>query len=164
MMKKLYALVAALMVSVAANAQFEQGKIYMNGSLTGLNMSYSGNTKFNMGASGQMGYMVADDWLVYGSLAYNHYGSKDISDTYSFGVGGRYYIEQNGIYLGMNCKLAHAKGYTDVMPGFEVGYAYFLSRTVTLEPTIYYDQSFKSHSDYSTVGFKVGIGVYLFND
>ena len=44
MMKKLYALVAALMVSVAANAQFEQGKIYMNGSLTGLNMSYSGNT------------------------------------------------------------------------------------------------------------------------
>ena len=70
----------------------------------------------------------------------------------------------NGIYLGMNCKLAHAKGYTDVMPGFEVGYAYFLSRTVTLEPAIYYDQSFKSHSDYSTVGFKVGIGVYLFND
>lgn len=60
MMKKLYALVAALMVSVAANAQFEQGKFYMNGSLTGLNMSYSGNTKFNMGASGQMGYMVAD--------------------------------------------------------------------------------------------------------
>ena len=163
-MKKLYALVAALMVSVAANAQFEQGKFYMNGSLTGLNMSYSGNTKFNMGASGQMGYMVADDGLVYGSLAYNHYGSKDISDTYSFGVGGRYYIEQNGIYLGMNCKLAHAKGYTDVMPGFEVGYAYFLSRTVTLEPAIYYDQSFKSHRDYSTVGFKVGIGVYLFND
>ena len=64
----------------------------------------------------------------------------------------------------MNCKLAHAKGFTDVMPGFEVGYAYFLSRTVTLEPAIYYDQSFKSHSDYSTVGFKVGIGVYLFND
>ena len=45
-----------------------------------------------------------------------------------------------------------------------MGYAYFLSRTVTLEPAIYYDQSFKSHSDYSTVGFKVGIGVYLFND
>ena len=76
-MKKLYALVAALMVSVAANAQFEQGKIYMNGSLTGLNMSYSGNTKFNMGASGQMGYMVADDWLVYGSLAYNHYEDSE---------------------------------------------------------------------------------------
>ena len=164
MMKKLYALVAALMVSVAANAQFEQGKIYMNGSLTGLNMSYSGNTKFNMGASGQMGYMVADDWLVYGSLAYNHYGSKDISDTYSFGVGGRYYIEQNGIYLGVNCKYVHAgKKFNDIMPGVEVGYAYFLNNSVTVEPAIYYDQSFKNHKDFSTIGLKIGVGIYLFN-
>ena len=155
---------AALLVSVAANAQFEQGKVYMNGSLTGLNLCYNGNAKFNVGASGQMGYMVADDWLVYGTVGYNHYGSKDINDNFNVGVGGRYYIEQNGIYLGMNCKLMHTKGYTDVMPGFEVGYAYFLSRTVTLEPAVYYDQSFKDHSKYSTVGFKVGIGVYLFND
>ena len=162
MMKKLYALVAALMVSVAANAQFEQGKFYMNGSLTGLNMSYSGNTKFNMGASGQMGYMVADDWLVYGSLAYNHYGSKDISDTYSFGVGGRYYIEQNGIYLGASLNYSHMyESCDDFQPSVQVGYAFFLSRTVTVEPEIYYNQSFKSHKDYSKVGFRIGIGVYL---
>ena len=45
-----------------------------------------------------------------------------------------------------------------------MGYAYFLSRTVTIEPAIYYDQSFKDHSKYSTIGLKVGIGVYLFND
>ena len=50
------------------------------------------------------------------------------------------------------------------MPGIEVGYAYFLSRTVTIEPAIYYNQSFKNHSDFSSVGLKVGIGVYLFND
>lgn len=164
MKKKILAMAAALFMSVAAHAQFEQGKLYINGSLTGLNLSYSGNTKFNAGAEGQMGYMVADDWLVYGTVGYNHYGAKDINDTFHFGVGGRYYIEQNGLYLGVNCKLKHTKGYTDVMPGFEVGYAYFLSRTVTLEPAVYYDQSFKNHSDYSTVGFKVGIGVYLFND
>ena len=47
------------------------------------------------------------------------------------------------------------------MPGVEVGYAFFLSRTVTVEPSIYYNQSFKEHSDYSKIGLKIGIGVYL---
>ena len=39
--------------------------------------------------------------------------------------------------------------------------AYFVSKQVTIEPAIYYDQSFKKHTDYSTIGFKVGIGIYL---
>ena len=50
------------------------------------------------------------------------------------------------------------------MPGVEVGYSFFVSRTVTIEPAIYYDQSFKNHSDYSTIGLKIGLGVYLFKD
>ena len=48
-----------------------------------------------------------------------------------------------------------------MMPGLEVGYAFFVSKTVTIEPAVYYDQSFKDHSDFSTIGFKVGVGVYL---
>ena len=48
-----------------------------------------------------------------------------------------------------------------MLPGVEVGYAFFLSRTVTVEPSIYYDQSFKNHSDFSTIGFRIGVGVYL---
>ncbi len=51
--------------------------------------------------------------------------------------------------------------YNDFMPGVEVGYSYFVSKQVTIEPAIYYDQSFKKHTDYSTIGFKVGIGIYL---
>ena len=47
------------------------------------------------------------------------------------------------------------------MPGLEVGYAFFLSKTITVEPAIYYDQSLKDHSQYSTIGLKVGIGIYL---
>ena len=47
------------------------------------------------------------------------------------------------------------------MPGLEVGYAFFVSKTVTVEPAVYYDQSLKDHSDFSTIGFKVGVGVYL---
>ena len=103
-------------------------------------------------------------FFLYKLFDYSHKGKGDNANQYSVGVGGRYYIEQNGLYLGAQCKLAHASHYTDVMPGIEVGYAYFLSRTVTIEPAIYYNQSFKNHSDFSTVGLKVGIGVYLFND
>ena len=49
------------------------------------------------------------------------------------------------------------------MPGAEVGYAFYINRSVTIEPAVYYDHSFKN-SDYSTVGLKVGIGIYLFDD
>ena len=47
MIKKLFAMAAALFVTATANAQFEQGKLYLNGSLTGLNLSYNGTSKFN---------------------------------------------------------------------------------------------------------------------
>jgi len=49
------------------------------------------------------------------------------------------------------------------MPGAELGYAFFVNRSVTNEPAVYYDHSFKN-SDYSTVGLKIGIGIYLFDD
>ena len=60
--------------------------------------------------------------------------------------------------------MVHAShNYNDLMPGAEVGYAFFINRSVTIEPAVYYDQSFKK-SKYSTVGLKVGIGIYLFDD
>ena len=47
------------------------------------------------------------------------------------------------------------------MPGIELGYAFFLGKSVTIEPSVYYDQSIKNHSDYSKVGLKIGVGIYL---
>jgi hypothetical protein len=100
--------------------------------------------------------------MILGQASYEHSGNDFVADKISVGAGGRYYIIQNGLYLGLNCKLIHTDhSYNDLMPGLEVGYAFFLSRTVTIEPAVYYDQSFKNHSDYSTIGLKVGIGVYL---
>ena len=51
--------------------------------------------------------------------------------------------------------------YKDLKPGLELGYAFFLGKSVTLEPALYYDQSFRNHSDYSTVGLRIGVGIYL---
>lgn len=165
MKKKLTLLFVALMMVVAANAQFQEGKGYLGASLTGLDMSYSGAEKFNLGIEAKGGYLIADNLMLLGMASYEHSGNDEVADRVSVGVGARYYIIQNGLYLGVNGKLIHANhDYNDVMPGLEMGYAFFINRSVTIEPAIYYDQSFKNHSDYSKIGFKVGVGIYLFDD
>ena len=162
MMKKSGTMVVALMMAVGAHAQFEEGKVYVGASLTGINLNYNGNDGFNLGAQAHVGYLCMDNLMLLGQVGYEHKGTDGMPDKLTLGVAGRYYIIQNGLYLGAGCKLVHANhNYNDVMPGVEVGYAFFLSRTVTVEPAIYYDQSFKDHSNYSTIGLKIGIGVYL---
>ena len=164
-MKKLLVILAVVLMPLAASAQFEEGKVYSGASLTGLNLSYSGAEKFNIGLQGQLGYFVADDVQLYVQGGWQHAGDDLKFDQVELGGGGRYYIIQNGIFLGASGKYIHASSsYNDFMPGVEVGYAFFINRTVTIEPAIYYDQSFKKHSDYSTVGFRIGIGINLFQN
>ncbi|MBR6418365.1 MAG: hypothetical protein IKS36_06075 [Bacteroidales bacterium] len=165
MKKRITVIISALLLTLSASAQFEKDKIYIGSSVTGLNLTYSGLEKLSLGAQAQVGYFVAQDLMLYAQCGYNHSGVEGSADQIGAGVGGRYYIEQNGIFLGANCNLVHAyHNYNDIRPGVEVGYAFFLSRTVTIEPAIYYIQSFKKHSDYSTIGLKIGFGIYLFND
>ena len=162
MNKKFYMLIMALLISITANAQFEQGKWYLGASMSGLDISYSGAENFNIGLDAKAGYLIADDWMLLGQLGWQHNGHAGESDAVTLGIGGRYYIIQNGLYLGVNAKLVHAyHNYNDFLPGIEVGYAFFLNKTLTIEPAIYYDQSFKRHSDYSKIGFRIGLGVYL---
>ena len=159
--KKIAVMALALMVSVGAHAQFESGKQYCGASLTGLNLSYNGSEELSLGIQAKAGYFFEDDMMLLAQAEYKHSGLEGVKDYWALGAQGRYYIEQNGIYLGAGMKLIHTGSYNDVMPGVEVGYAFFVSKQVTIEPAVYYDQSFKNHSDYSTVGVKVGIGIYL---
>ena len=163
-MKKLLMLFAALVLTLSASAQFEQGKKYAGASLSGLDLSYNGSKELSFGVSGKAGCFPADNLLLYGMAGYDHAG-KDADDSFNVGLGGRYYITQNGIFLGANAKFVHANSnYNDLMPGIEVGYAFFISHSVTIEPSIYYQQSFKRHSDYSTIGLQIGFGIYLGKD
>ena len=159
--KKIAVVALGLMVSVGAHAQFESGKQYCGASLTGLNLSYNGSEELSLGIQSKAGYFFEDDMMLLAQAEYKHSGLEGVKDYWALGAQGRYYIEQNGIYLGAGMKLIHTGSYNDVMPGVEVGYAFFVSKQVTIEPAVYYDQSFKNHSDYSTVGVKVGIGIYL---
>lgn len=159
-MKKIVLFAVALLMSVAANAQFEKGKAYVGASLSGLDLS-SQAEKFHLGVNAKVGYTLADDLMATAVASYEHL--KDSPDTYSFGVGGRYYIVQNGLYLGAGIKYKHTECYNDFMPGLQIGYAFFISRTVTIEPELYIDFSTK-HFKNTCYGLGVGFGVYLFKD
>lgn len=161
-MKKLSLLLIALLMAVTGYAQFEKDKWYIGSSVTGFGLSYSGAEEFNIGLDIKGGRMVDNDWMLLGQFGWQHSGMQGASDMVTLGIGGRYYVRQNGLYLGVNAKFVHAyHNYNDLMPGIEIGYAFFLNDIVTIEPAVYYDQSFRNHSDYSKFGFKVGIGVYL---
>lgn len=161
-MKKIVFLFAAMMISLASHAQFEQGKAYVGASLSSFDLSYSGLTKGCIGVQGKVGYLLVDNLMALGQLSYEK--QQDVPSVLTVGAGGRYYIEQNGLFLGASALYKHIDSYDDFMPSVQVGYSFFVSRTVTIEPELYYEQSFKNHSDYSKFGLRIGIGVYLFRD
>lgn len=159
-MKKLLLVALMFVFTLTANAQFEKGKFYGGASLSGIDFNYSGANKFSVDAEANVGYFVLDNVLV---LAKAGIDTNRQYTNLSLGVGGRYYIIQNGIYLGLNAsvKQVDSERHNDVTAGMEVGYAFFINRHCTIEPAVYYDQSFKSHKDYSSVGVKVGFCIYM---
>ena len=162
MKKKIAMFIATMMVSLASHAQFEAGKTYVGASLSGLDLSYSGLGGGSFGIQGKAGYMLADNWMAIGQLSYDK--QKNVPYTMSFGAGARCYIVQNGLFLGASALYKHRQSYDDLMPSIQIGYAFFINRTVTIEPEVYYEQSIKSHKDYSQIGLRIGIGIYLFKD
>ena len=162
MKKKIVLFVTAVMMSLAAHAQFESGKLYVGASLSGFDLSYNGLTKGHIGVQGKVGYMVADNLLLTAQTAYEKY--HDVPYTLSAAAGMRYYIQQNGIFLGASTVVKHGNEYDDFLPSVQVGYTFFINRMLTIEPELYYEQSFKNHSDYSQIGVRIGLGIYLFKD
>lgn len=163
MRKKIVMLLVGLLSATATFAQFEQDKIYFSAGASNLNLGYTGCEKFSADLQLKGGYLFQDNWMALANLGYGYH--KYSPNTFSLGAGLRYYIEQNGIYLGVGVDYKHANhNYDDFMPNVNIGYAFFLSRTVTVEPELYYNQSFKNHSDYSGAGLRVNFGIYLFTD
>lgn len=165
-MKKLFVMLMALTMSAATYAQFEQGKVYANASLSGIDLNYNGNEKWKLDLQTKAGYLFMDNLMATAQMEYRV--RRHEPNSFSAGVGARYYILQNGLYLGAGCNYMHHSSsdgmVDDFLPTVQVGYAFFLSRTVTIEPELYYNQSFKDHSAYSGAGFRIGIGIYLGKD
>lgn len=160
-MKKVFILLTLLVLSaVSASAQFEQGKKYVNANLTSAGISYSDRDELAFGFGAQGGYMIDESVMLLGEAGFD-YRNSDCRSIYA-GVKGRYYIEQNGIYLGCGARLLHEfKNYNDVQLTPEVGYAFFVSHDVVIEPSLYYDISLTDFSHKSKVGLKIGLGVFF---
>ena len=166
-MKKMFLALLLAVVALNASAQFEKKTKYMNGSLTGLDINYSKNTKFRMGLEAMGGYFIEDSWMAYGRLGYDHQyvkGASNDVDNFNLGAGARYYFTQNGIFLGCGLlyEYAHSGVNThniDLTP--EVGYCFYINHFVSLEPSVYYNLCMNHFTDGSKVGLKLGIGIYF---
>lgn len=165
MKKTMIAVLCGLMFSLAGSAQnkvdstpFFQDKVFVNASTTGLGLSYDKTQDWRLGVDLNGGYFIDDNIAVMGKLGYDLVTGPDLLTV---GVGMRYYMEQNGIFFGGGLNYKHQDRYDDFMPTIHAGYAFFLNRTVTFEPVIYYNQSLKSHSDYSGFGIRLGFSIYF---
>ena len=158
-MKKTLLVLFLLIGTLSAHAQFERGKKYVSASISGLGMSYSSSEKFRLGLDASFGYFLADCFMLRANVGYDH--TRAIDDV-SVGLGARYYFDQSGVFLGTGAEYLHfSPSNNDVQIPFEVGYAFFINRFITIEPSIYYKMSLHDFSDNSTVGLNIGIGFYF---
>jgi len=166
MKKVLMTLLCGVLCSMTISAQnllktpFYEGKFYVGASTTGVGLNYSSSEKWNMDLSLRGGYLVEDNWMVTGQMGFDYHEAAP--NAFNAGIGVRYYIQDNGLFMGLGANYVHANhNYDDVMPMINVGYAFFLNRHVTLEPELFYKQSLHSHSDYSGFGARIGLGIYF---
>ena len=103
-MKKFLLSLIFVLMAVGAKAQFEKNTTYFSTSFSGLNLSYSNNEKFTLGLDLNGGIFVEDAWMLYGKFGYGH---TRYDDNVSLGMGARYYIKQNGLYLGLGLQYEH---------------------------------------------------------
>lgn len=161
-MRKLLMTFAVLFAMSSLNgfAQFEKGKIFSGASLTGAGISYNSTTDLSLGLHAQAGYFFEQDWMLMAEAGF-HYSDSDWQSVV-LGSKIRYYIEQNGLFLGCGAQYVHGfKSYNDFMFTPEVGYCFFLSKTVSIEPAAYFNISCSDFSDRSEVGLRVGLGLYF---
>lgn len=194
MLRKVLTMLLIAVSSMQASAQFEKYTSYLNTSLTGLGLSYSKDSRFKMGVQATGGYFVEDCWMLYGRFGFEHQGARGVMknrNDLQIGVGGRYYIEQNGIFLGVGLAYQHATNVTfsqheSIIGGTtengpveirtvyncygnrnyvhltpEVGYCFYVNNYLSIEPSVYCNLCLNRFSEGTEIGLKLGMGFYF---
>lgn len=160
MKKVLLSMLLAIVGIASASAQFERGKKYLGVGLDGVGISYSEYSKLHIGIGAHAGYMIDDDFMLIGDVGFN-YQQKDAQQVV-LGGSGRYYIEQNGIFLQVGAHYIHeAPKFNDFALTPEVGYCFFVGKHMSIEPSVYYDISVTDFKNHSKFGLKIGLGWYF---
>lgn len=194
MLRKSVLMLLVVASCLPASAQFEKFTSYLNTSLTGMGLSYSKDSKFKMGVQATGGYFVEDCWMLYGRLGFEHQGTRGVMknrNDLQIGVGGRYYIEQNGIFLGIGLAYQHATNVTfsqteSIIGGTtengpveirtvynrygnrnyvhltpEVGYCFYVNNYLSVEPSVYCNLCLNRFSEGTEIGLKLGMDFYF---
>lgn len=161
-MKKIVIALLLATFTLGASAQFEKGTKYINASLSGFGLSYSKVPGFCMNIEAGGGYFIANDWMLKGLIGWDHKGDEN---EFNLGLGGRYYMKNNGFFFGGGLK------YGLISPGVgtvhnayitpEVGYCFYLNDHVSIEPSFYVDMCLNHFKDYTKVGLKISFGYYF---
>lgn len=158
MTKKLFAALALVLVCTSAFAQFEKGKKLIGASLTSASLSYSDRKDLAFGIGAEAGYFFADDWALIGDFGFD-YANSDLQDLW-IGAKARYYIEQNGLFLSCGARYEHEfKSHNDFMITPEVGYCFFVNKTLVIEPAAYVNVSLADFSENTEVGVRIGFAI-----
>ena len=146
MKKLLFTMLCGLMFSVAGQAQtqdrlpFAKDKYYASAGLSNFDLNWSKNQSWHMDLNAKCGYLFEDDWMITGTLGYDWH---------------------KVVYLGASANYVNSPIRKDFVPSAQCGYAFFLNRTVTIEPEVYYNLSTKDVTEYSGFGIRLGLGIYF---
>ena len=159
-MKKIILVLFVALLATTASAQFEQGTKYLGASFTNFGMSYNKKAKFSLGLNAEAGYCFADSWMLRANIGYNY--QKGGANDFNVGAGVRYYILQNGLFLGAGVEYKHQRpNFNDLLIPVEIGYTFYLNHYIAIEPSVYYKMSTNDFGDGSTVGLRLGLGYYF---
>ena len=92
------------------------------------------NTAWSVGLEG--GYFVAKDLAIKAGLGYSDNGSS--YTPFSYKIGAKYYIDSK-FPVGIDFTGLSGSGSNASWVGFQGGYAWFVSNTVSIEPAIRYN-------------------------
>lgn len=156
-MKKVIFVLLMTVSALGAHAQFNKGTHYANASLSGFGIGFE-NGNFSFGLSGEYGYFIDDNWMVGGLLGYNYSAGHH---SFQLKPEFRYSLDSNGLNLGAGLQFEHVgtgRNYIQLCP--QVGYTFFLSDKISLEPAIYADFALNDFKNGTSAGLKIGIGLY----
>lgn len=184
-------LLAFVLFAGMVNAQSEatqKGTFVLNPQLLNLSFSSVGLkgdadaniSQFGLAFSG--GYAVMDGLIINGQLGYQHLKLEDIKvSLFSIGAGARYYFPSNffgGVGLLYNngkIKVANSESSAELLGiefidlRAEAGYAWFITPSVALEPSVSYGMKLAggeidelgAEIDYNRFGFNLGFSVFF---
>lgn len=173
-MKKIL-LAGAVALFGFSNAQIQKGNWMLGGQVA--NFQFTNGLNVNL--SPQAGYFLKDNWAVGAKLGINVYSPKGVSGVqtnWNLGAFTRYYLGKNDVntllkngrffgeatvgFGGYNS--SYASSTNGAQLGIGAGYAYFITKNVSLDALLKFDATVGAGSSSGNGNFGLNVGFQIF--